>query len=59
MYFAKNYVAGVGNNYLKNRHFLYKISPDEIVGIGVYMAEKALSILACLQLMFGQKKEYF
>jgi hypothetical protein len=41
MYFAKNNVARVENNYLKNRQFLYKMSPDEIVGIGVYMAEKA------------------
>jgi hypothetical protein len=30
---AKNNVAGVENNCLKNCQFLYKMSPDEIVGI--------------------------
>ena len=54
MYVAKNSLVGSENYYLKNRHFLYKISPDEIVGISVYMAGKALSILAYPQLMFGQ-----
>jgi hypothetical protein len=38
---AKNNVAGVENNYLNNRHFLCKMSPNEIVGISAYMAEKA------------------
>jgi formamidopyrimidine-DNA glycosylase len=38
---AKNNVAGVGNNYLKDHQFLCKMSPDEIVGISAYMAEKA------------------
>jgi hypothetical protein len=40
MYFAKNDVAGVENNYLRNRQFLCKMSPDEKVGISAYMAEK-------------------
>lgn len=42
---AQNNVAGVENNYLKNRHFLCKMSPDEIFGISEYMAEKAQPIL--------------
>jgi hypothetical protein len=38
---AQNNVAGVENNYLKDRHFLCKMSPDEKVGISEYTAEKA------------------
>lgn len=37
---AQNNVAGVENNYLNNCQFLCKMSPDEIVGISAYMAEK-------------------
>ena len=37
---CKNNVAGVENNYLNNRQFLYKISPDEIVGIGTFIVGK-------------------
>jgi hypothetical protein len=51
---AKNNVGEVGNNYLKNRHFLYKMSLNEIVGISAYMAEKAWPIMTYLLLMFGQ-----
>jgi hypothetical protein len=40
MYGAKNNDAGVENNYLRNRKFLCKMSPDEIVGISAYIAEK-------------------
>jgi hypothetical protein len=36
---AKNNVAGIENNYLKNRYFSCKMSHDEIVGIRAYMAE--------------------
>lgn len=54
MYFAKNYVAGVENNYLKNRHFLCKMFPDETFGISEYTAEKAQPILSNLQLIFVQ-----
>jgi hypothetical protein len=36
---AQDYVAGVENNYLKSRHFLCKISPNEIVRISEYMVE--------------------
>jgi hypothetical protein len=39
MYFAKNNVAGIGNNYLKNLQFLCKMSSDEIVGISAYIKE--------------------
>lgn len=46
---AKNNVAGVENNYLKNRHFLCKMSPDEIVGIGIYAAEKRLAYFGILK----------
>ena len=35
---AQNNIAGVENNYLKNRQFLCKMSPDEIVGISAYIA---------------------
>ncbi len=45
MDFAKNNVAGVENNYLKNRYFFCKMSPDEIVGISAYIAGEVLSIL--------------
>ena len=37
---AQNNVAEVENNYLRNRKFLCKMFPDEIVGISAYMAEK-------------------
>ena len=37
---AQNNVAVVENNYLKNRHFLCKMSPNEIDGISAYTAEK-------------------
>jgi hypothetical protein len=50
---AQNNVAGVENYYLRNRKFFCKMSPDGIVGIGAYMAEKVKPILANLQLMFG------
>ena len=45
MYGAKNNDAGVENNYLRNRKFLCKMSPDEIVGISAYMAEKTYWIV--------------
>jgi hypothetical protein len=35
---AKNNVVGVWNNYLKDRQFLCKISPDEIFGISANIA---------------------
>ncbi len=35
---AKNDVAGVDNNHLKDHQVLCKISPDEIVGISAYTA---------------------
>ena len=38
---TKNNVGGIENNYLKNHQYLCKMSPDEIVGISAYMAEKA------------------
>ena len=37
---AKDNVAGVWNNYLKDHQFLCKMSPNEIVGISAYMVEK-------------------
>ena len=43
MYFAKNNVAVVENNYLNNRHFLCEMSPDEIVGISEYPGQKRLT----------------
>jgi len=49
----QNNVTGVENNYWQKRQFFCKISPDEIFGISAYMAEKAQSILANLQLIFG------
>jgi hypothetical protein len=48
MYFAKNDVAGVENIYLKNRHFLCKMSPDERLKRGVnYFADQ--THLACVR----------
>jgi hypothetical protein len=44
MHFAKNNVGGIENNYLKNHDFLYKMSPDDIVGNSVYMSEKYAQI---------------
>jgi hypothetical protein len=38
---AQNNVVGIGNNYLKDHQVLCIMSPDEIVGISAYMAEKA------------------
>jgi hypothetical protein len=36
---AENNAAGFEDNYLKDRQFMCIMSPDEIVGISVYMAE--------------------
>jgi hypothetical protein len=38
-------LAGIENNYWRNRRFFCKMSPDEMVAIGAYMAEKASPIL--------------
>jgi hypothetical protein len=48
MYVAENNVGGIKNNYLNDHQFLFIMSPDEIVVISAYMAEKVYPILANL-----------
>jgi hypothetical protein len=59
MYVAKNNIARVENNYLKDNQFLYIMSPDEIFGISANIAGEVWPILVNLQLRLGQYKEDF